>query len=448
MNASVELQVISKILTSDDDSLVNELCSFDSSYYSVFTPHIEFILDHRSRYGNVPDVFTFNAQFPDVTLVAVARETKEFLVNGLKKNKQRILLLETFNKLKDLGSGDVTPAWEYLNQQCDKAAQLDDVQPMNIIADAPLRAQQVADWAKQPRIPTGLPELDKLTYGGWSTVEDVIALVASTNSGKSWLCAKMMEAAHNAGFPVAFYSPEMQASYLATRFDTWRAHFKNSELFQGKYTDDYHQYIETLKNDTTPAFIIEDKDMPEGVSPRHLEAFVKKHGIKLLIIDGISYMSDDKRATSEYERLMHIAKDLFQLSKKYGCAIVVAVQANRDTKDAKDEKGVPFPSIYNVAGSFAIVQIATQAFALRQIFDKHVFEIKVEKARMAKNDKNILSYSWDVNTGNMQYLQGEQGEDPMLDMPSTVNILPTSEGPVPDIIAGLDLGNAENDMEF
>ena len=62
-------------------------------------------------------------------------------------------------------------------------------------------------------------------------------------------------------------------------------------------------------------------------------------------------MSDDRRASSDYERLTHIAKDLFQLSKKYGCAIVVMVQANRDTKDAKDEKGIPFPSIYNVAGA-------------------------------------------------------------------------------------------------
>lgn len=445
MNASVELQVISKILTSDDEALVNELCSYDGSYYSVFTAHINFILNHRSKFGNTPDVFTFMQQFPEITLVEVSRESREYLVNGLKKNKQRILLVETFNKLKDLGSGDVAPAWEYLNQQCDRAAQLDDVQPMNIIAEADVRANQVAEWAKMPRIPTGFPEMDKLTYGGWSTVEEVVALVASTNSGKSWICAKMMEAAHNAGFPVAFYSPEMQSSYLATRFDTWRGHFKNSELFQGKYTDDYKSYIEALKNNPIPAFIIEDKDMPDGVSPRHLETFIKKHGIKLLIIDGISYMSDDRHATSEYERLMHISKDLFQLSKKYGCAIVVAVQANRDTKDSKDEKGVPFPSIYNIAGSFAIAQIATQAFALRQIFDKHVFEIKVEKARMAKNDKNILSYSCDWNTGNMQYMQGTDGEDPMLDAPNTADII---VNPVSPDNSDLNLLDSDDNVEF
>ena len=448
MNASIEIQVISKILTSDDEELVNELCGFDSSYYSVYNKQINFILDHLAKFGNVPDLFTFNAEFPEVLLVEVSRESKEFLTTELKRNKQRILLVDTFNKLKDLGSADVTEAWEFLHQQCEASDQLINNAPMNIIAQAKERIEQVKLWAHQQRIPTGFAELDKLTYGGWSTVEELVSVVASTNSGKSWLAAKTLEAAHGAGFPCAIYSPEMQAAYFATRFDTWRAHFKNSELFQGKYTDDYLTYIEALRNDPVPAFIIEDKDMPEGVSPRHLGTFIKQNKLKLLIIDGISYMSDDRRATSEYERLTHISKDLFQLSKKYGCAIMVMVQANRDTKDTKDEKGVPFPSIYNVAGAFSIIQISTQAFAMRQIFDKHVFELKLEKTRMAKNDKNILSYSWDVNTGNMQYMQGDASEDPTIQMPDTSEILPMSVGPVPDILADLNLDDSEGDVEF
>lgn len=448
MNSTIEIQVISKILTSDDDELVSELCSYDSSYYAVYTEQIKFILDHLAKYGNVPDVFTFAAEFPKVNLVEVSREPKEFLVNEIRRNKQRLLLVDTFNKLKDLGSADVSEAWEYLHQQCEASDQLIGNTPMNIIAQAPERAEQVQIWSKQPRIPTGFAELDKLTYGGWSTIEELVAIIAGTNTGKSWMAAKMLEAAHKAGFPCAIYSPEMQAAYFATRFDTWRAHFKNSELFQGKYTDDYREYINTLKNDPTPAFIIEEKDMPDGVTPRHLGAFIKKNKLKLLIIDGISYMGDDYRSSSEYERLTHIAKDLFQISKKYGCAIVVMVQANRDTKDAKDEKGVPFPSKYNVAGAYSIVQISTQTFALRQIFDKHVFEIKMEKIRMAKNNNDILSYSWDANTGNMQYMQGDATEDPTITMPDTSTILPTNNGPVPDVLSGLDLDDIEGGVEF
>lgn len=448
MKESIETLVISKILTSDDEKLVADLCSFDSSYYAVDGKQIDFILDHLQKYGNVPEVFTFLQEFPTFVIVDAQRESKEFLVTELKKNKQRILIRETYNMLGTLGSSDVSEAWEYMYRQCEKAAALDNSKPMNIVADADERAEQVKEWAKQDRIPTGFAELDALIYGGWSTVEEFAVMVAGTNSGKSWCCAKALEAAQRAGFPCALYSPEMQAAYFATRFDTWRGHFKNSELFQGKYTDDYRVYLETLKKDPVPAFIIEDKDMPEGVSPRHLAAFVKQHGIKLLIIDGISYMSDDRKANSEYDRQMHIAKDLFDLSKRYHCAILVAAQANRETKDTKDEKGNPFPDLYHIAGSFAVAQVATLGFAIRQIFDKQVFEMRAEKARNSKNNKTILSYSWDINTGSMQYMQGDASEDPMVGTPNVVNILPTSEGPAPDIIADLDLSGDNDSVEF
>ena len=444
MIESIELQIISKILTSDDEVLVNDLCSFDESYYAVFQPQISFILNHRDKYGNTPDVFTFNAQFPHVKLVQV-NESPEYLFSEIKKNKRLILLRETFNKLKDLGSGDVDDAWEYLSSQCDESAKLLDFAPMDIIKQAQERSDKIIEYSKQARIPTGFAEIDKLMYGGLSTIEELLILIARTNTGKSWVCTKMMEAAQNAGFPVAYYSPEMQSAYLATRFDTWRGHYQNSNLYRGKYNDLYVQYIKDLPNTSTSAYIIEDKDMPSGVSVRHLEPFIKKNGIKLLIIDGISYMEDDERSKSDYDKYQHICRALFKLSKKYGCAVVVSVQANRETKESKDEKGVPFPNIYNIEGSDHPARIATQVFSLRQIFDKHVLDIRLEKTRMANNENPILSYSWDVNTGNMQYLPGGGDNDPVVNMPSSSDIISTTKGPDN---TDIDLSNDEDEVEF
>lgn len=424
MITSIELQVISKILTTDDQEVVDTLCSFDESYYSIFKPHIEFILNHRQRYSDVPDVFTFQSEFPDVTLVSV-NEPLEYLQVGIKKNKQHIMLLQTFNKLKDLGSEDVTEAWAYLSKQCDAAAQLDDSQPMNIISQAKERSDMIIKFSKQERIPTGFAEIDKLMYGGLSTVEELLVIIARTNTGKSWVCTKMMESAQNNGFPVGYYSPEMQSAFLATRFDTWRGHFQNSQLYRGNYTEDYMNYIKQLSGQSTGAYIIEDKDMADGVSVRRLETFVKKNGIKLLIVDGISYMTDDERSSSDHEKYKHIAGGLFRLSKKYGCAVVLVMQANRETKESKDDKGEPFPTMYNAEGSDHPCRIATQVFALRQIFDKHVLDIKLEKTRMANNENPVLSYSWDVNTGNMQYLPGGASDND----PVNAVITPTS-GPI------------------
>ena len=447
MITSIELQVISKILTSDSPDDVNTLCEFDESYYSVFKPHIKFILDHKDKYNDVPDVFTFQSQFPDVTLVQVS-ESLTYLSSEMRKNKQHIILLETFNKLKDLGSGDVSEAWEYLSNQCDRVAQLDSTQPMDIVKDAKVRSDQVIEFSKQARIPTGFDEIDKLMYGGLSTVEELLLILARTNTGKSWVCTKMMESAQKHGFPVLYYSPEMQASFLGTRFDTWRAHFQNSQLYQGKYDAKYHDYLKQLVAEDTSAFVLEDKDVPEGeVNVPALRNLVRKHHIKLLIIDGLSYMSDSRKSDTDYTKYKNLCLDLFKLSKQYSCAVVIAMQANRETRETKDDKGDPFPNLYNVEGSDHPGRIATQAFALRQVFDKHVLDIRLEKSRMANNQKPVCSYAWDVNTGNMQYLPGGD-DDPINNVisPSSINVPQvTTHIESPD----LDLNDIDDDdVEF
>lgn len=406
MTTSIELQIISKILTSESLEEIEMLCGFDDSYYSVFKPHIQFILNHREKYNDVPDVFTFQSQFPDVTLVKV-REPLTYLTEEMNKNKQRIMLVETFNKIKELGSEDVTDAWAYIENMCEKVSMLDSSQPLDLIKDAQERSRQVIEYSMQRRIPTGFAEIDKVMYGGLSTVEELVILVARTNTGKSWVGTKMMESAQKNGFPVLYYSPEMQASFLGTRFDTWRGNFKNSQLHQGKYNEQYYEYLKKLPDEETSAYVLEDKDAPdEIVNVPYLKRLVKKYKIKLLVIDGLSYMEDSngKKGDSDYIKYKNLCTNLFRLSKQCSCAVVIMMQANRESKNNKDDKGEVFPNIYNIEGSDHPARIATQVFAMRQIFDKHVLDIRLEKARSANNQKPEFSYSWDVDTGNMQFL--------------------------------------------
>lgn len=447
MITSIELQVISKLLTSDSEDEIKELIQFDSSYYSVFKPHIQFILNHFYKYNDTPDVFTFQSEFPDVTLVTVS-EPLTYLCQEMRKNKQHIILIETFNKLKDLGSGDVSDAWKYLSAQCDRVNQLDSTAPLDIVKEAKKRSDEVAEYSKKARIPTGFPEIDKLMYGGLSTVEELLLILARTNTGKSWVCTKMMESAQKNGFPVLYYSPEMKASFIGTRFDTWRAHFQNSKLFQGKYDDNYLDYLKALAMQETSAYVLEDSDMPDDeVNVPNIQNMVERYKIKLLIIDGLSYMSDSRKSDTDYVKYKNLCTDLFKLSKKYGCAVVIAMQANRATQETKDDKGQPFPSLYNLEGSDHPGRIATQAFSLRQVFDKHVLDIRLEKSRMANNQKPVCSYAWDVNTGNMQYLPGGDDDDPMNNSitPPTVSLPQVTS----HISSDIDLDDIDDDdVEF
>ena len=404
MTNSIELQMISRILTTEDTYELDRLCSYDESYYSVFKEEIKFILKHIQEYGEPPDIFTFQSQFENIVLVEVD-EPLQYLEDEIRKNKQRILLLETFNTLADLGSADVTDAWMYLSKQVDKASELDVVQPMDIVKDADKRAQQIIEFNKQQRIPTGFPEIDKCMYGGLSTVEELLVIIARTNAGKSWVCTKMMESAQLNGFPVLYYSPEMQSCFIGTRFDTWRGHFRNSDLYRGNYTEEYKQYLTKLASDETSAIVVEDKDMSGGLTTvKGLQNLVRKHKIKLLIIDGLSYISEGYKTEKDTTRYKTICTELFKLSKLYNCAVVVAMQANRETRESKDDKGEPFPTIYNAEGSDHPARIATQVFAMRQIFEKHILDIRLEKSRTAANTRPVFSYSWDPNTGTTQFI--------------------------------------------
>ena len=180
------------------------------------------------------------------------------------------------------------------------------------------------------------------------------------------------------------------------------------------YTDDYKDYIKRLSQEETPAFVVEDSDMSGGkTTVKALENLVKKHHIKLLIIDGLSYIADtaatDNNSSVKYK---NICNDLFRLSKVYNCAVVCVIQANRETKENKDDKGDPFPTIYNAAESDHPARIATQVFAMRQIFESNTLEIRLEKSRIAKNTKPVLAYVWDPNTGSTEFVSDNKPDSP------------------------------------
>lgn len=424
MLESVELQVISKILRSEDEKEIDDLLSFDDTYYSIFRPHIQFIINHKLKYGNVPDIFTFLSQFPDIDSLVECNEPFEYLREQMRLNKMRILFVETFNRIKDANQEDVQNVWLYIRNQCDQVDKLDSLQPMNIIKDAKKRAKIVEDASKQARIPTGFAEIDELFNGGLSTVEELMLVVARTNSGKSWVLVKMMESAQRHGFPVLYYSPEMQPSFLGTRFDTWRGKFKNSEIFNGRYTQEYREYLDELEQESVPAYVLEDKDVADNsVDVMKLKNFVHKNQIKLLIIDGLSYMEDTKRATTDYIRYKNMCQDLFKLSKEEKCSIVVAMQANRETKANSEDGKDPWPNLYNIEGSDHPGRIATSAIMLRQVITSSALQVKIEKSRNSGHKRDMISYHWDPNYGKCyQKDLDDDAEDSSLESTGTNSV--------------------------
>lgn len=635
MIQSIELQVISKILTSEDDYVVEELLKFDASYYSIFKPQIEFIINHREKYGKVPDRFTFQVEFADVDLVSVD-EPLEYLTQEMRLNKKAIILRETFSKVKDLGLDDVSEAWKYIGMRWEESEALNETDPMNIITDSEERAHQIQEYSKQARIPTGFPEIDEVLYGGLSTVEELCIVFARTNTGKAqplwskvltpsgwktmgdikvgdtvvgknndngkvvqifpqgikdyyrvhfddgtyveccddhlwevvelsqrnfntpnyevlrlgdirnsgatytvdlcgtirlnpkydaqrseflnelyscggydtsvydsnevidmtrsfglfvtkdedglvtihtsktykiitsidhvgktdcqcimvdnhshtyitddytvthntWVLSKMMESAQRHGFPSLYYSPEMQPCYLATRFDSWRGGFHNSDIIRGIYDEKYQKYLKELPMTGAPAYVLEDSDSPSGVvDVPLLTHYVRKYKIKMLIIDGLSYMEDvhSTNATAEHIKFKNLAHDLFRLSKRYGCCVLVAMQANRETRNNNEKNGdakEPMPGLHNIESSDQPGRICTTAIALRQIWAAQTMDMKIQKSRNSKRPDNIYTYNWDPNTGSasLKCIESASGGENQEDAVTTKDGKPKAQG--------------------
>lgn len=234
-----------------------------------------------------------------------------------------------------------------------------------------------------------------------------------TVTHNTWFVTKLLEAAQANGFPCLMYSPEMSWVSVGSRFDSWRAHFSNADLNKGQYTDSYWDYVQKLTEEKTPAYILENRSCPGNeMTTSYLESFIRQNNIKFCIIDGLSYMTDikDPRA-SDYVRYKNLAEGLFDISKTYHCVMVVSMQANRETKENKDN-GVdpPFPTLYNIEGSDHPARISTLVFSLRQRYDKGLLDIRIEKARMFSHKNRVLTYTWDPGFGTAEYVPGDDDD--------------------------------------
>ena len=87
---------------------------------------------------------------------------------------------------------------------------------------------------------------------------------------------------------------------------------------------------------------------------------------------------------------------------------------------------------------------------MRQLFDKHILEIRLEKSRNAKNDKPTFSYVWDPNTGSME-LVGDNMDTPApaesFNVPK-VSISQNAEPVAADITEDLYNDDDDADLEF
>lgn len=401
----VSLQIISKILATQDNSIVEDNL-LTEEYFTGYTDEFNFIENHVRQYGNVPDTATFLSKFPEIELVEVT-ESDRYLVDTIREEYLYYKSVPVIQKAAELLKSDSNAASEYLINEMKTLQPNYNLGGIDIVRDADLRFDEFLQRKEHQEkwfFTTGFKELDDLIHG-IQRGEELLVLFARVNMGKSWVLEKMCTHIWQIGFNVGYISPEMGATSIGYRFDTLVNHYSNSALMWGKddvSEDEYKDYIEDLKGKENKFIVATPIDFDKKITVSKIRNWVNQYKLDVVAIDGITYMSDERyrRGDNKTTSLTNISEDLMELSIELKIPILVVVQANRTGVVEKGKSDTP--ELESIRDSDGISHNASKIISINQR-EYGILDMTVKKQRFGVVGGK-LTYNWDINTGDFTWV--------------------------------------------
>ena len=396
----IQEQFLNYLLNTKDSSLLL-INNIDEEFFSDYKEEYTYIIDHMSKYGNIPDINTFASEFPHFDFIQV-NESPSYLIDKLYEDRNARKLSTLFNKIRqEFNDGDIDKAMNtYLSSMNDiaKAKHIESIDLLRDTSRYDAFIDRADDW-KKFFVKTGFPELDEI-IGGWDRQEELATIVARSNMGKSWILLKCACAAAEQGLNVGIYSGEMSERKVGYRVDTLIGHISNTALTKGniEVQNEYKQYLDSLPNKFTGTMKVLTPNMiggPAGVTA--LRAFIEKDNLDILFVDQHSLLEDDRHAKNPVEKASNISKDLKNLQVLKQIPIISVSQQNR----ASTENGV---GLEHIAQSDRIAQDSTIVLFFEQ--KEGIITMHLVKSRDSANMKD-LSYAVDLNRGIFTYIPTE-----------------------------------------
>lgn len=207
-------------------------------------------------------------------------------------------------------------------------------------------------------IPSGFPNLDKLT-SGWQK-SNLIIVAARPGMGKtSFTLALARNAAMDYKKPVALFSLEMNNLELVNRLISMEAEIEGSKMRNAKLEEyEWTQLnfaIEKLSE--APIFIDDTPSLNVFELRAKCRRLHQNHGITMVIIDYLQLMTiggSDKRSSREQE-ISSISRALKGLAKELNIPVIALSQLNRQVETGTGNKR---PQLSHLRESGAIEQDA------------------------------------------------------------------------------------------
>lgn len=405
------LQIINKVIQSGSLEIVEQY-NLDIDYFPDYESEFDFILNHKRKYGNVPDRQTFVEAFADFDFIEVA-ESDQYLVDKIREEHlyaKAVPIVQQYASLLKVNAND---AVEYLMAQMPQLQPDYNIGYVDIAQQAGLRYEAWRNRIDTPTdwfIATGFPELDDLIRGWSASGEELAVIFARTGMGKSWILDYFISHAWKLGNRVGIISPEMSATKMGYRVDTLMGHFSNAGLVWGLEhrvnKAEYEEYINNLSKQQG-FFVSTPDDFSRRITASKLRNYIIANNLQVVGIDGITYLEDERSSSRDTKRvqLTNISEDLMQVSKELKVPFIVVHQSNRQGVRSEEDDGLP--DIENLSESDGIAHNASKIIALRQ--QGNILTMGVKKHRDGK-DGGVVNYQWDIDKGEFLYMPSGKDE--------------------------------------
>jgi len=206
---------------------------------------------------------------------------------------------------------------------------------------------------------TGLQSLDKLT-GGVGVSGRFRVWAARPGMGKSTIALRVATAAAEANCPVALFMLEMIFNQVAEKYVQGKTGISRNDLQDGKITDnDLHKINAAIEDLHDLPIYVEDSINDVNRIVNKIRQYVRKYGVKLVIIDYLQLVRDNSTrwGTSKHLEVEEISGKLARLCQTEKIDIIALSQLSRDVEKRGGDKR---PMMSDLRNSGAIEQDAGQ----------------------------------------------------------------------------------------
>ncbi len=207
-------------------------------------------------------------------------------------------------------------------------------------------------------VPSGFGRLDKIT-SGWQK-SDLVIVAARPGMGKTAFALSMARnIAITQEIGIAIFSLEMSSEQLVNRLISSESEINAGKLRKGELAD--HEWVQLhskIKGLSQAPIFIDDTPAISVFEVRaKARRLVKKHGIKMIIIDYLQLMTAGGKGGNREQEISTISRSLKGIAKELNIPVIALSQVNRSLEQ-RSGIGSKRPMLSDLRESGAIEQDA------------------------------------------------------------------------------------------